>query len=97
MSCGSPPLMLTERKFLPATRGTKVNSTSVPSATSFISNLPSRSAIFCGSPSTVSCYVMAKNMGHDGTLTSSTVMLTTFFSAFTLTLWLFILKSFHFL
>lgn len=53
--------------------------------------------IMCGSPSTVSCYVMAKNMGHDGTLTSSTVMLTTFFSAFTLTLWLFILKSFHFL
>ena len=40
--------------------------------------------IMCGSPSTVSCYVMAKNMGHDGTLTSSTVMLTTFFSAFTL-------------
>lgn len=53
--------------------------------------------IMCGSPSTVSCYVMAKNMGHDGTLTSSTVMLTTFFSAFTLTLWLFILKSFHYL
>ncbi len=49
--------------------------------------------IMCGSPTTVSCYVMAKNMGHDGTLTSSTVMLTTFFSAFTLTLWLFILKS----
>lgn len=41
--------------------------------------------IMCGSPTTVSCYVMAKNMGHDGTLTSSTVMLTTFFSAFTLT------------
>jgi predicted permease len=50
--------------------------------------------IMCGSPTTVSCYIMAKNMGHDGTLTSSAVMLTTFFSAFTLTLWLFILKSF---
>ncbi len=49
--------------------------------------------IMCGSPTTVSCYVMAKNMGHDGTLTSSTVMLTTFFSAFTLTGWLFLLKS----
>ena len=31
----------------------------------------------------VSCYVMAREMGHEGTLTSSTVMLTTFFSAFT--------------
>lgn len=50
--------------------------------------------IMCGSPTTVSCYIMAKNMGHDGTLTSSAVMLTTFLSAFTLTAWLFILKSF---
>lgn len=49
--------------------------------------------IMCGSPTTVSCYIMAKNMGHDGTLTSSTVMLTTFFSAFTLTGWLFLLKT----
>ena len=40
-----------------------------------------------------SCYVMAKNMGHEGTLTSGVVMLTTVFSAFTLTGWLFILKS----
>ena len=53
--------------------------------------------IMCGSPTTVSCYIMAKNMGHDGTLTSSAVMLTTFFSAFTLTLWLFLLKSFGYL
>lgn len=49
--------------------------------------------IMCGSPTTVSSYIMAKNMGHDGTLTSSTIMLTTFFSAFTLTGWLFLLKS----
>lgn len=49
--------------------------------------------VMCGSPTTVSCYIMAKNMGHDGTLTSSTVMLTTFFSAFTLTGWLFLLRS----
>lgn len=42
---------------------------------------------------TVSCFVMAKNMGHEGVLTSSTVMLTTFFSAFTLTGWLFLLKT----
>lgn len=53
--------------------------------------------IMCGSPSTVSCYVMAKEMGHDGTLTSSTVMLTTLFSAFSLTMWLFILKTMGFL
>ncbi len=49
--------------------------------------------IMCCSSTTVSCYVMAKNMGHDGTLTSSTVMLTTFFLSFTLTLWLFVLKT----
>lgn len=53
--------------------------------------------IMCGSPTTVSCYIMAKNMGHEGTLTSSAVMLTTFFSAFTLTFWLFLLKSFGYL
>ena len=49
--------------------------------------------IMLGSATTVSCYVMAKNMGHEGTLTSSTVMLTTLFSAFTITGWLFLLKS----
>lgn len=49
--------------------------------------------IMCCSPTTVSSYIMAKNMGHDGTLTSSTVMLTTAFSAFTLTVWLFVLKT----
>ncbi|WP_287477032.1 AEC family transporter [Anaerostipes sp.] len=49
--------------------------------------------IMLGSATTVSCYVMAKNMGHEGTLTSSTVMLTTLFSAFTVTGWLYILKS----
>ena len=49
--------------------------------------------VMLGSATTVSCYVMAKNMGHEGTLTSGVVMLTTVFSAFTLTGWLFILKS----
>lgn len=49
--------------------------------------------VMLGSATTVSCYIMAKNMGHEGTLTSSTVMLTTFFSAFTLTGWLYILKT----
>ena len=48
--------------------------------------------IMLGSASTVSCFVMAKNMGHEGTLTSGVVMITTFLSAFTLTFWLFILR-----
>lgn len=50
--------------------------------------------VMLGSATTVSSFVMAKNMGHEGTLTSSTVMLTTLFSAFTLTGWLYILRSF---
>lgn len=49
--------------------------------------------VMLGSATTVSCYIMAKNMGHEGTLTSSVVMLTTFFSAFTLTGWLYLLKT----
>ena len=44
-------------------------------------------------PSTVSGYVMAKSMGHEGTLASSVVMLTTLLSAVTLTFWLWLLKS----
>ena len=49
--------------------------------------------VMLGSPTTVSCFVMAKNMGHEGTVTSSAVMATTFLSAFTLTGWLYILRS----
>ncbi len=48
--------------------------------------------VMLSSATTVSCYVMARNMGHEGVLTSSVVMLTTLFSAFTLTGWLYILK-----
>jgi hypothetical protein len=50
--------------------------------------------VMLGSATTVSCFVMAKNMGHEGVLTSSVVMLTTMCSAFTLTMWLYILRSF---
>lgn len=50
--------------------------------------------IMLGAATTVSSFVMAKNMGHDGTLSSSTVMMTTFFSSFTITMWLYILKCF---
>ena len=49
--------------------------------------------IMLGSPTTVSCYIMAKNMGHEGTLTSSVVVATTFLSSVTLTLFLFLLRS----
>ena len=49
--------------------------------------------IMLGSASTVTCFVMAKNMGHEGSFSSGVVLLTTLFSAFTLTLWLFICKG----
>ncbi|GLU97332.1 hypothetical protein Rgna01_34960 [Mediterraneibacter gnavus] len=45
-----------------------------------------------GSGTTVACYVMSRNMGHEGVLTSSVVMLTTLFSSFTVTGWLYILN-----
>lgn len=50
--------------------------------------------VMLGSPTTASCYVMAKNMKHEGVLTSSVVVTTTFLSAVTLTFWLYLLKSF---
>ena len=49
--------------------------------------------IMLASPTTVSCFSMARSMGHDGTLTSSTVMLTTILSAFTFTGWLYLLRQ----
>ena len=49
--------------------------------------------VMLGSATTPSSYIMTKNMGHEGVLTSSTIVCTTLFSAFSLTLWLFILKS----
>ena len=53
--------------------------------------------VMLGSATTVSCFVMARNMGHEGTLTSSTVMLTTMLSAFSLTGWLYLLKTLQFI
>lgn len=50
--------------------------------------------IMVGSPTTVSCYVMAKNMGYKGVLTSSVVMLATVLSSVSLTLWIFLLRLF---
>ena len=49
--------------------------------------------IMLGSPTTPSCYIMAKNMNNDGVLTSSIIVMTTLLSAITLTLWIFIVKS----
>ena len=48
--------------------------------------------IMLGSPTTASCYIMAKNMNNDDILTSSIVVLTTLLSSITLTFWIFILK-----
>lgn len=49
--------------------------------------------IMLGSATTSSSFIMAKNMGHKGVISSSAVMTTTLLSSFTLTLWLFILRS----
>ncbi|WP_029319109.1 AEC family transporter [Butyrivibrio sp. AE3004] len=49
--------------------------------------------VMLGSATTVSCYIMAKNMGHEGTLSSSIIMITTFGCSFSLTFWLFVLKT----
>lgn len=49
--------------------------------------------VMLGSASTVACYVMATGMGHKGTLTSSTVMITTAGCSSTLAMWLYILRT----
>ena len=49
--------------------------------------------IMLASPCTPASYIMAKNMNHEGTLTSSVVVATTFLSSVTLTVFLFILRS----
>jgi len=49
--------------------------------------------VMLGSATTGSCFVMAKNLGHKGSVTAFAVMLTTLCSALTLTTWLFILKT----
>ena len=50
--------------------------------------------VMLGSATTVSSFVMARNMGHEGTLSSGVIMMTTLLSAFTLTMWLDVLRSF---
>ena len=49
--------------------------------------------IMLASPTTPSCYIMAKNMDNDGVLTASVIVTTTLLAAFTLTGWIFLLKT----
>ena len=49
--------------------------------------------IMLGSPTTVSCYIMAKNMGNDAVLTSSIIVMTTLLSSVSLTFWVFVLRT----
>ena len=49
--------------------------------------------VMLGSPTTPSAYVMSRNMGHEGVLSSGCIALTTLLSALTLTGWIFVLRS----
>jgi len=49
--------------------------------------------IMLGSGTTSSSFIMAKNMGHEGVISSSVVMITTLLMSFTMTFWLFLLRS----
>lgn len=49
--------------------------------------------IMLASPTTVSSYIMAKNMDNDDILTSNVIVLTTLLSSITLTVWIFVLKN----
>ena len=49
--------------------------------------------IMLGSATTVSCYIMAKNMGNDEVLTSNAIVLSTMFSSVTMTGWIYLLRS----
>ena len=53
--------------------------------------------IMTGSPTTVSCYIMAKNMGNDEVLTASIVVSATLLSSVTLTFWIFLLQFLGFI
>lgn len=50
--------------------------------------------IMTGSPTTVSCFVMAKKMGGDSVLTSNTVLISTLLGAVSITMWLYFLRGF---
>ncbi|MBO4484767.1 MAG: AEC family transporter [Lachnospiraceae bacterium] len=52
-------------------------------------------AVMLASPSTVACYIMARNMRNDSRLVSGIVMTTTLISPVTITAMIFILRSFE--
>ena len=49
--------------------------------------------VMTGTPSAVSSYIMAENMGNDGLLANGIVAVTTLFSALTVTGWVFLLRA----
>ncbi len=49
--------------------------------------------VMLASPTTVTCYIMAKNMHNDAVLSSSIVVTATLFSSVTLTLWVYLLRT----
>lgn len=53
--------------------------------------------VMLAAPATPSCYIMAKNMNNDGVLTASIVVMTTLLAAFTLTGWIFVLRSLRYI
>ncbi len=48
-----------------------------------------------GTPSAVSSYIMAQNMGNDGVLANGIIAVTTLLSALTVTGWIFLLRTFQ--
>ncbi|MBS6397151.1 MAG: AEC family transporter [Clostridiales bacterium] len=50
--------------------------------------------VMLGSPTTVTCYIMAKNMGNDEVLSSGIIVLATLLSSVTLTGWIYLLRVF---
>jgi len=53
--------------------------------------------IMLGSTSTPTCYIMARNLGHEGSLSIAVIVLTTILSAFTLTFWIFLARALGYL
>ena len=49
--------------------------------------------IMLGSASTVAGFIMAKNMGHEGNVSAGSAALSTLLSSFTMTLWIWLLRS----
>ena len=49
--------------------------------------------IMLASPTTVTCYIMAKNMGGDDILSASVVMTATLLSSISLTFWVFLIRT----